>query len=82
MTRLKRDGEITFLSLVVLDEDSVTFYIDTCVPEMGDDPAAQIPYGSDILYTDAASTPDDLKVYETRLGTVLAKYRNRSSDGH
>ena len=61
--RLKKDGDITFLSLTVPDEDSVTFYIDTCVPEMGDDPAAQIPYGSDILYVDAASTPDDLQVY-------------------
>ena len=65
LTQLKKDGDITYLSLVVPDEDSVTFYIDTCVPEMGDDPAAQIPYGSDILYTDAASTPDDLQVYET-----------------
>ena len=62
--KLKKEGGITFLSLVVPDEDSVTFYIDTCVPEMGDDPAAQIPYGSDILYTDAASNPDDLQVYE------------------
>ena len=63
LTELKREGDITFLSLVVPDEDSVTFYIDTCVPEMGDDPAAQIPYGSDILYVDAASTPEDLQVY-------------------
>ena len=63
LNRLKKDGDITFLSLTVPDEDSVTFYIDTCVPEMGDDPAAQIPYGSDILYVDAASTPDDLQVY-------------------
>jgi len=56
--RLKVDGEITFLSLVIPDADSVTFYIDAMVEEMGDDPAGQIPYGSDILYVDAAN-PDD-----------------------
>lgn len=61
---LKLDGNITYLSLVVPDEDSVTFYIDACVKEMGDDPANQIPYGSDILYTDAASDEADLKKYE------------------
>ena len=63
LNHLKQEGEITFLSLISLDEDSVTFYIDTCVPEMGDDPAAQIPYGSDILYTDAAASPEDLENY-------------------
>ncbi len=56
--RLKKEGDVTFLSLVVPDEDSVCFYIDAMVEEMGDDPAAQLPYGSDILYTDAAN-PDD-----------------------
>lgn len=56
--RLKLDGDITFLSLVIPDEDSVTFYIDAMVEEMGDDPANQLPYGSDILYVDAAN-PDD-----------------------
>ena len=61
--QLKKDGEITFLSLVLLDEDSVTFLIDACVPEMGDDPAAQMPYGTDVLYTDAASSPEDLDRY-------------------
>lgn len=60
---VKQDSEITYLSLVVPDEDSVTFYIDCCVEEMGDDPAAQIPYGSDVLYTDAASTEEDLQKY-------------------
>lgn len=55
---LKKDGEITFLSLVVPDEDSVCFYIDAMVEEMGDDPANQLAYGSDILYVDAAN-PDD-----------------------
>ena len=60
---LKEDGEITYLSLVVPDEDSVTFYIDASVPEMGDDPAAQLPYGSDILYTDAAQDEADLAKY-------------------
>ncbi|MCD8331776.1 MAG: hypothetical protein LUB63_04495 [Oscillospiraceae bacterium] len=61
---LKKDGEITYLSLTVPDEDSVTFYIDICLPEMGDDPADQIPYGSDILYVDAAGDEDDLENYE------------------
>ena len=61
--KLKQDGEITFLSLVVPDEDSVTFYIDANVPEMGDNPADQIPYGSDILYTDAARDEADLQNY-------------------
>lgn len=55
---LKKDGDITFLSLVIPDEDSVCFYIDAMVEEMGDDPANQLPYGSDILYVDAAN-PDD-----------------------
>lgn len=62
--QLKEDGEITYLSLVVPDEDSVTFYIDAMVKEMGDDPANQIPYGSDILYTDAAQDEKDLEKYE------------------
>ena len=65
--KLKADGEITFLSLVVPDEDSVTFYIDAMVEEMGDDPALQIPYGSNILYTDAANpnAPKDMEKYIT-----------------
>ena len=56
--RLKEDGDITFLSLVVPDEDSVCFYIDAMVEKMGDDPINQLPYGSDILYVDAVN-PDD-----------------------
>lgn len=63
LSKLKQDGEITFLSLVVPDEDSVTFYIDACVPAMGDDPANQIAYGSDIAYTDAARDEADLQNY-------------------
>lgn len=59
---LKKEGNITYLSLVVPDEDSVTFYIDAFVPEMGDNPQSQLPYGSDILYTDAAN-PDDPEDY-------------------
>ena len=63
--RLKKDGNVTFLSLVVPDEDSVCFYIDAMVEEMGDDPLAQLPYGSDILYVDAAdpNNPDDMEKY-------------------
>lgn len=63
--KLKKKGDITFLSLVVPDEDSVTFYIDSLVEEMGDDPANQIPYGSDILYVEAASDEKDLENYRT-----------------
>lgn len=65
--RLKRDGNASFVSLVVPDEDSVRFYIDAFVEEMGDDPAARIAYGTDILYTDAANPDDpaDLQNYLT-----------------
>ena len=62
--KLKRDGEITYLSLTVPDGEAVSFYIDALVPEMGDDPANQIPYGSRILYKDAASDENDLKNYK------------------
>lgn len=63
--RLKQDGDITYLSLVVPDEDSVCFYIDAFVAEMGDDPEDQLPYGSDILYVDAANPddPEDMEKY-------------------
>ena len=37
-----------------MDEDSVTFYIDTCVQELGDDPANKLAYGTNVLYTDGA----------------------------
>lgn len=56
--KLKRDGNVTFLSLVVPDEDSVHFYIDAMVEEMGDSPENQLAYGSDVPYTEAAN-PDD-----------------------
>lgn len=65
LNTMKKDGEVTFLSLVVPDEDSVTFYIDTYVESMGDDIANQLPYGVDILYTDAASDENDLQKYYT-----------------
>ena len=63
LNTVKKDGNITYLSLVIPDEDSVTFYIDTCVPEMGDDPANQLTYGTDVLYTDAANDEADLQKY-------------------
>ncbi len=63
LNTIKRDGEITYLSLVIPDEDSVTFYIDGCVPEMGDDPANQLTYETDVLYTDAANDEADLQKY-------------------
>ena len=71
--QLKKDGDITFLSLVVPDEDSVCFYIDAMVEEMGDDPANQLPYGSDILYVDAAN-PDDPADMEKYI-TIWERYR-------
>lgn len=61
---LKKDGDITYLSLAVPDEDSVTFYIDSCVIEMGDDPANQIPYGMDIKYIDASANEEELAKYQ------------------
>lgn len=63
LNTIKRDGKITYLSLVIPDEDSVTFYIDGCVPEMGDVPANQLTYGTDVLYTDAANDEADLQKY-------------------
>lgn len=63
LNKVKQDSDVTYLSLVIPDEDSVTFYIDCCVEEMGDDPAEQISYGSDILYTDAANGEEDLQKY-------------------
>ena len=71
---LKKDGDITYLSLVVPDEDSVCFYIDAMVEEMGDDPANQLPYGSDILYVDAAN-PDDPADMEKYI-TIWERYRD------
>lgn len=59
LNTVKQDNAITYLSLTVPDADSVIFYIDACVPEMGDDPLNQLPYGSDIPYADAiAAAPD------------------------
>jgi sigma-B regulation protein RsbU (phosphoserine phosphatase) len=65
LNTLKQDGRITYLSLVVPDEDSVTFYIDISVEAMGDNPADQIPYGTDILYTNAARDEKDFRNYKT-----------------
>ncbi len=63
MNQLKQEGEISYLSLVTNDEDSVTFYIDSNVPEMGDNPADEMPYGTDVLYVDAANGEEDLQRY-------------------
>ena len=63
LNTLKKDGDITYLSLVIPDENSVTFYIDCCVEEMGDDPYAQLTYGTNVLYKDAAYDEVDLKKY-------------------
>ncbi len=77
--KLKKEGEITYLSLVVPDEDSVTFYIDAFVEEIGDDPTAQLPYGSDILYTDAAN-PDDPADYQKYITIWNAYKENKGLD--
>lgn len=63
LNEIKRDSNVTYLSLVIPDEDSVTFYIDSCVEEMVDDPEGKLAYGTDILYTDAANGKEDLQKY-------------------
>lgn len=63
LNTVKQDADVTYLSLVIPDEDSVTFYIDCCVEEMGDDPAGQLTYGTDVLYIDAAYDEVDLQKY-------------------
>ncbi len=77
--KLKEEGEITYLSLVVPDEDSVTFYIDAFVEEMGDDPESQLPYGSDILYIDAAN-PNDPADYQKYITIWNAYKENKGLD--
>lgn len=79
--KLKKDGNVTFLSLVVPDEDSVHFYIDAMVEEMGDSPENQLAYGSDMPYTEAANPDDprDMEKYITiwkmyAYGIFLAAY--------
>ena len=64
LEQLKQEGGITFLSLVTRDESSVTFYIDTNVPEMGDDPLNEMPYGSNVLYTESARDETELEQYK------------------
>ena len=64
LEQLKQEGKITFLSLVTRDESSVTFYIDTNVPEMGDDPQNEMPYGSNVLYTESARDDTELEQYK------------------
>ena len=78
--KLKKDGDVTYLSLVVPDEDSVHFYIDALVEELGDDPANQIAYGSDILYTDAAN-PDDPADMEKYI-TIWNQYQQNKGVDH
>ncbi len=70
---LKKEGEVTYLSLVVPDEDSVTFYIDALVPEMGDLAENQQKYGTDVPYSEAAN-PDDPTDFEKYI-TIWNAYR-------
>lgn len=61
---LKKEGGITFLSLIVPQEDRVTFYIDTYVESMGDDIENQLPYGFTATYQESARDAEDLKRYQ------------------
>jgi len=63
LNKLKQEGGITFLSLVTMDEDSVTFMIDGNVPEMGDDPANEMPYNTDTPFIETAGSQEDLERY-------------------
>ncbi len=63
LTDLKKEGEITFLSLVVPQADRVTFYIDTYVESMGDDINNLIPYGHTATYEESVTDPDQLERY-------------------
>ncbi len=63
LNNIKRDSEVTYLSLVVPGEKSVTFYIDTCVEELGDDLTGQLAYGTEVLYTDAAYDEQEMEKY-------------------
>ncbi len=60
---LKKEGEITFLSLVVPQADRVTFYIDTYVESMGDDINNLIPYGYTATYEESVTDADQLERY-------------------
>ena len=79
INKLKQDGDVTFLSLVVPDEDSVTFYIDGMVEEMGDDPSGQLPYGCDVLYVDAANPEDPADIEKYHLMWSLYS-QNKGTD--
>ncbi len=60
---LKREGDITFLSLVVPQADRVTFYIDTYVESMGDDINNLIPYGHTATYEESVTDVEQLERY-------------------
>ncbi len=77
--KLKKEGNITYLSLVVPHENSVTFYIDALVEEMGDNPASQLTYGTNVLYIDAAN-PNDPADYEKYITIWNAYKENKGLD--
>ncbi len=60
---LKKEGGITFLSMVVPQADRVTFYIDTYVESMGDDINNLIPYGHTATYEESVTDADQLERY-------------------
>ena len=78
LNKLKRDGGISFLSLVIPDEDSVCFYIDALIE--GDDPAQQLPYGTDVPYAEAAN-PDDPADYQKYI-TVWENFAQNKGVDH
>ncbi len=63
LNTIKLDSNVTYLSLVVPGEKSVTFYIDACVEELGDNPANQLAYGTEVLYTDAVNDESEMEKY-------------------
>ncbi len=74
--KIKQDGNITYLSLTIPDEDSVHFYIDACVPEMGDDPAWAYPYNSDWVYEDlfVDLSEDEKEVQREMYNNIYEQY--------
>ena len=76
---IKKEGNVTYLSLTVPNADSVTFYIDSISLDMGDDPANQMAYGSTVYYKDAAN-PNDPNDYQKYITIYNAFAENKGLD--
>ena len=63
LEKLKLEGGITYLSLVTRTSVSATYYIDCNIPEMGDNPADEMPYGTVSVYTESAKTEEEMQRY-------------------